>query len=438
MALALTHSPFYAGAAAFASAFAKLLMQIPAGLMADRWDRRRVMLWSQSGRLLIAIVLGLTMWFDLCSIGLLLAGIALEGVFAAAFEIAEFSIVPQIVPSHDLPEAIARNESRNFAATLAGRPLGGLLYSAGAGLPFLASALATLVSLFTLGVLGRRLCLVPAPRDAPSVKALERVKEGMTVLRHDLLLRRTVVVSGITNFLFQVTGLNLVVMAYQHHVPPEIIGVMLAASGAGGFLGALLAPWLLDRGKRQPGSTVLACVISWCVALWLLVFVTSPLVWSLAWALVGFTGSQISVMRARHQAASVPAGQLGRVAGFYQFLTQGAVLPVAVLFGGGAIEASSARTIAAAAAFVTLFLLLIIVARRWDEMRWDDIERHRQGTKSASKPEKTVAASSVPGDHEKHDRHANDPVGSRHGSVSRADGGPDPMGLQPAGLGDRS
>jgi MFS family permease len=381
VALALTGSAFYAGLAGFAGALPRLLLQIPAGFIADRVDRRKVMVLAQAGRYAVAATLGLVLWFQVCTIWLLIGGIALEGVFAACFEITEISIIPQIVRRRDFNEATARNEGRNFVATLAGRPLGGVLYALGSGFPFLAAAGSTLVSAALLARLGRKEQLVPLPERVKNESLREQAAVGFQVLRADPLLRRTVVICAVTNFLFQIVGLNLVVVAEKHDLSPVYIGVLLAASGAGGLLGAWLAPRILEM-AAQPGRTVLLCMMSWCGALWLFVVVDVPVSWLFAWALVGFTGSQLSVLRARHQATVVAPERLGLVAGFNQFLTQGAVMPVALLLSGGAIAAVGTTVIAIFTAVVATALMLMMFVRGWHRLLWSDSRLHRPGQAS--------------------------------------------------------
>ncbi|TDB91992.1 MFS transporter [Actinomadura sp. 7K534] len=371
IALSLTGSPFYAGLAGFAGAVARLLMQVPAGFIADRVDRRAVMVVAQCVRLCVALGLGVALWLGICDIWLLIAGVALEGIFAACFEITEFSVVPQLVWPQQLKAAVARNEGRNFLATLSGRPLGGALYAVGAGFPFLIAAGGTAVSVALIACLGRGRSWIAFHRRAKRESLRRQAREGWEYLSGDLLLRRTVVICSTTNFLFQIVGLNLVVLAEAHGLSPVHIGVLLAASGAGGLLGAWLAPRILDM-AGEPGRTVKYCMLSWCAALGLIIF-DVPVCWLVAWALVGFTGSHMNVMMKRHQAAVVGPERLGVVTGFTQFLTQGVVTPVALLAGGVMIAFFGPAAIAAGTAVLAAVLTVLIRLRGWHTLRWEDL-----------------------------------------------------------------
>jgi predicted MFS family arabinose efflux permease len=192
------------------------------------------------------------------------------------------------------------------------------------------------------------------------------------------LLSRTAVICALTNFLFQVVTLDMIVMAGQDEVSPALVGVLLAASGVGGLLGASFAPRLLAR-LEQPGKAVYACVAAWCVALWIFALAHHPMGWLVAWAAVGFTGSQMSVLRGSHQATVVRPEWMGLVGGFNQFLTQGAVLPLAHIFGGGAIETLGPTTIAVVTAVVVSALLVLLRIRGWHTLLWSDERLHKPG-----------------------------------------------------------
>ncbi|MBB2744118.1 UNVERIFIED_ORG: MFS family permease [Microbispora rosea subsp. rosea] len=378
VALMLTGSAFDAGLAGFAGTLPRLVMHIPAGFIADRVDRRTVLAVAQLGRFAVAVTLGFLLLSGKCTIGWLIVGVILEGAFAAFFEIAEMSMLSQVVRTDDLKEASARNEGRTFVATLSGRPLGGSLTALNGGLPFIAAAGALLVSAGLFLRLGRRDPLVPLPPRDRTTGFRGQALIGFSVLRHDPLLRRTVVICALTNFLFQVVTLDMIVMAKQDAVSPALVGVLLAASGVGGLLGASFAPWLLGR-LDQPGRALNACVVTWSVALWIFALVHHPLGWLISWAAVGFTGSQMSVLRGSYQATVVRPGWLGLVGGFTQFLTQGAVLPLAHIFSGGAIEELGPIRIAVATAVVMTALLALVYARNWHELQWSDKRLHEPG-----------------------------------------------------------
>ncbi|TQS25568.1 MFS transporter [Microbispora sp. KK1-11] len=377
VALMLTGSAFDAGLAGFAGTLPRLVMHIPAGFIADRVDRRKVLAFAQLGRSAVAVSVGFALLSGNCTIQWLIAGVVLEGSFAAFFEIAEMSIVSQVVRRDDLDEASARNEGRNFVATLSGRPLGGALSALGGGFPFFASAGASLVSASLFLRLGRRDPLVPLQLRDRIIGFRRQALVGFEVLRQDPLLSRTAVICALTNFLFQVVTLDMIVMARQDEVSPALVGVLLAASGVGGLLGASFAPRLLAR--LEPGKAVNACVVAWCVALWIFALAHHPVGWLIAWAAVGFTGSQMSVLRGSHQATVVRPEWMGLVGGFNQFLTQGAVLPLAHLFGGGAIETFGPTTIAVISAVVVSALWVLLRCRGWHTLLRSDKRLHKPG-----------------------------------------------------------
>lgn len=201
LALALTGSPIDAGRVAAAGTLPGLLLLLPAGVVVDRLDRRRVMLASQMLRGAVGILLAASVAAGAHSISLLTLAAALSGICLTFYSVAEVSAIPKIVQAKDLPDAVATNEARSHAALLLGRPLGGLLYSFDRCLPFAVDAIASLVSAGAL----KRMRAMPFRPDPQKrrrgVRSLAgELKEGLARLWTDQLLRTALTVCTITNF----------------------------------------------------------------------------------------------------------------------------------------------------------------------------------------------------------------------------------------------
>src|SRR5439155_11102124 len=118
-----------------------VLLLLPGGVVSDRYDRRRVMLWADGVRAaavaaLAALVLvgGLRFWE-------LVALVAVYGIGTAFFTPAFEAIVPDLLPSSDLPAANSLDQFvRPIALRLAGPMVGGALVAAGPGLAFAVDA----------------------------------------------------------------------------------------------------------------------------------------------------------------------------------------------------------------------------------------------------------------------------------------------------------
>jgi MFS family permease len=362
LALALTGSPIDAGRVAAAGTLPGLLLLLPAGVVVDRLDRRRVMLASQMFRGAVGILLAASVAAGGHSISLLTLAAALSGICLTFYSVAEVSAIPKIVQAKDLPDAVATNEARSHAALLLGRPLGGLLYSFDRCLPFAVDAIASLVSAGAL----KRMRAMPFRPDPQKrrrgVRSLAgELKEGLARLWTDRLLRTAVTVCTITNFFFQAVIVLLVVLGKQEHLPTILIGALLAAPGLGGVIGTLYSP-AVRSGKSLPAVTI-QCAWVWAFLIGVVALSTNPLIWFFGWGGVGYTGARMNIALNTYQAREVPHELLGRVAGANRFLSLGAV-PFGTLCGGYVIATLGARRTAIVIAGLIAVLAVIVTFLR--------------------------------------------------------------------------
>jgi MFS family permease len=241
--LALTGSPAKAGVVGLAKWLPLAVFSLPAGVLADRVDRKRLMIGCDAIRALALASIPVALWVGRPSY-LQIAGVAfLDGALFAITFVSERGALSRVVPAEQLPEAVAQTQAREFGAILAGPPLGGLLFAAARALPFLADAgsfLASMVGLFfTRGEF-------QAERVARRATLGEPV-EGFRWLWRRPFFRATILLFAAGNPYF--TGLYLlaILLARHHGASSAAIGAMFAIAGGGGVAGALLAGPLLKR-----------------------------------------------------------------------------------------------------------------------------------------------------------------------------------------------
>jgi MFS family permease len=358
LALGMTGSPIDAGRVAAAGTLPGLLLLLPAGVVVDRLDRRRIMLASQLLRGTVGIVLAASVAVGAHSISLLTAAAAIGGICLTFYSVAEVSAIPKVVLPKDLPEAVATNEARSHAALLLGRPLGGLLYSLGRWLPFAVDAVSCFVSAGALKWM-RAEPFRPGPeKRRRGVGALaSELKEGLAKLWTDQLLRTALTVCTITNFFFQAVVVLLVVLGRQEHLPTILIGALLAAPGLGGVIGTLYAPAILKRKSLM--AVTIQCAWIWALLIGLVAMSSNPLIWLFGWGGVGYMGARMNIALDTYQARAVPHELLGRVAGANRFLSLGAV-PFGTLCGGYVIATFGARRTAIVIAGLIAVLAVIV------------------------------------------------------------------------------
>ena len=135
LVLVNTGSPVSAGLVGTLTQAARLLFRLPAGVLVDRFDRRRALIACDSVRLTVFAVLTAAVITDRASLLLICVVAVLDAAAGAVFSTAEDASLRSIVPIDQLPDAVARNEARSYSTALAGPPLGGFLFGLGHVVP---------------------------------------------------------------------------------------------------------------------------------------------------------------------------------------------------------------------------------------------------------------------------------------------------------------
>lgn len=354
LALFHTGSPSLAGWIGAAGMVPRTLLHIPVGLVVDRHDPRSVMVAGLIGRILcVALFVAPVLLLDAPVVILALAS-ALHGVCATLHSTAGAAAVPHLVPHEELAGAAAKNEARNDATQMLGRPLGGALYGLAHGLPALFDVLVCLLSLWAT------LLLPPMRRQSASARGRRAHRDrrdrrrgsrvvgltrelagGFVLVRGDRFLLLSLMVCTVTNALFQVVWLVIMLMTSQEGISPFVLGLVLAATGAGGLLGAIAAPYLVRR--LDPARMVRVCTWAWLLLTVVLLGADragpdwATVVLPLVWGGIGFVGAHMNVTVTTYHTTHVPSRMLGRLTGTLRFLT-GAALPLGLLVGGYALE----------------------------------------------------------------------------------------------------
>src|SRR6476659_2072263 len=195
LTLAITNSPAAAGIGTALGSLPYLIFSLPVGALIDRWDRKRVMIFCDLGRLLSAVSVPLALAFGVLTIWQLYLTAFIEGTLFVFFNIAEVAALPRVVVKTQLPGAAAQNEATGGAAMLLGPPLGGLLYQTiGHGVPFLFDAISYFASVISLSFIRTRF---QEQREAGAPRNLRaEIREGVTWLWRQPLIRFMAFLTG--------------------------------------------------------------------------------------------------------------------------------------------------------------------------------------------------------------------------------------------------
>ena len=331
---------------------------LPAGVLVDRLDRRRLMIGSSAtGALLYASLAAAAIAGSLTVAHLGVVGL-LAGAAAGVFGPAQTSAIRSVVSTEQLPTALSQNEARQHVAALVGGPLGGALFAVARWLPFAVDAVTYAVSCLTLSLIRTDLSAGDA-RPASRVRA--ELGDGLRFVAarpfFRVLLSWSALVNLTVNALFFVV---LIRMADAGWHPAEI-GLANAAGGIGGVLGALAAPFLIARLR----TGLLTVAVSWALAL--------PLVPLVSWTSPAATGAAMFVLLlmlpagnagiSAYRIAVTPVGLQGRVEATSSFLSL-SVLPLAPLAGGLLLDGLGGTAATGVLAVATVAAALIVTLSR--------------------------------------------------------------------------
>lgn len=321
LALAITGSAALAGWVGFAVSLPALIFQIPAGIAADRCNRRLVMIICQTTGLVAACSACLILAFDPPEPGLLLIIAAfIEGTAFVFFGMSELAMVRDVVDTPQRPAAFALFEAEQPIALVIGRAVGAAIYGSARWMPFVADAVTYLICLCTLSSIR----IDPTRRSDSSTEAAPAtLRTGAHLVLSEPFLRSSTVISGLSNMVIQVVILLIIVDIERSTRPVWVVGVVLGAAGVGGIIGSAVAASLATRfGAQQLYRSALWC---WTALLVPIALCSHPLVVGAAWFGVGAVGTVVNVALTLFRVERIPEEVLGRAVGTVSMVTDGAV-----------------------------------------------------------------------------------------------------------------
>ncbi len=271
-----TGSAFLTGLLGAAELGPIVVMGLWGGALADRMDRRTLLLWVQVGLLLTQAVLaawtlaGAPPVAALYVLGGLLAGLgSIDGI-------ARQSIIPNLVPRALLPSAVALNFGLFQATMVVGPGLGGLLIAgAGVGSAYAASAVGSLGMVLAAW----RIAAQPPAPGAPPARVRASIAEGLRFVNANAALKGSFAIDlmamtfGMPRALFPVLAVSV------YGAGAAGTGLLFSSVSAGALVAVLLTGWV-QHARR------LGVIVLWAVAVWGLGIAAAGLTTSL-WVAAG-------------------------------------------------------------------------------------------------------------------------------------------------------
>ena len=360
LVLDLTHSAEAVGVLSFFMYLPYAILGLIGGALADRWDRQRTMIVTQTAMAFCAAALAVVAYLRVDSI-LVIDGIAfVRGTIMAFNNPTRQAMMIQLVGRAELPNAIALNASLNNASRIVGPALAGVLIATvGVGACFALNAISFFAVIGALAVM----------RPAEFFLAQNRVRTPLFKSIRDGLVyaRRTKTVAVVLSMLFIISTVSInfqivlpVLARNTLHGNAQTYGLIAAMFGLGAFIGAIIA---------ASRSRVSRRLLLWAAAGFgaaQLVVATQPTVIGVSIALLA-TGICYTLYTANSNTLvqlAVPSHMQGRIAGLYNyvFLSSG---PLGSLLAGWLCERGAPLAFIAGGLTALIMALVGFLLRPW-------------------------------------------------------------------------
>lgn len=232
-----TQSAFWLGMIGLVQFIPSLTLALPAGHIADQFDRRRVVLLSQVCEWVAIVALAWLTWQGDASVGVILALIFIISCAKTVESPSMISMLPALVPASILPRATAANAVSGQAAQIVGPALGGFLYAAGADVVYSVTAALYLLSLLLVITLSYEQA---QPKRTPAtlsslfagVRFIRNRPDVLGVISLDLF---AVLLGGATALLRSAPAVGALLVGFwlSHRALTRRVGIIMFMSVAG-------------------------------------------------------------------------------------------------------------------------------------------------------------------------------------------------------------
>jgi len=347
LASAVTRNPVLIALVAVAQRLPWLLFTLPAGVITDRVDRRRIMMTANGARAVLTSLVALAVLWrggqlpgpdeldDVISTewvlyGCVLAATMLLGVGEVLYDNSAQTFMPGIVSNDHLEKANGRLWASETAANqFLGPPLGSLLLAAGFALPFVVDAGSFALSAALIMTIAATPPVATAVARQPWKTEL---REGVRWLWHHELLRPMAVILGLLNGLGAVTFAVFVLFAQDIL---DTSTTEFAALTMAGAIGGILAGWTASMVSKRLGSgrSLWLTLAGGAATSAVIGLVSNVPTVAAMFAIYSFLAVLWNVITVSLRQSIIPDHLLGRVNSVYRFFAWG-MIPIGSLVGG--------------------------------------------------------------------------------------------------------
>lgn len=328
LAARLTSDPVLIAGVTIAQRLPWLLVSLFTGAIADRFDRRRLMVGADVVRFAVVGLFG---------VGVVVGAVDIWSLYACAFLLtagetlhvsAGQAVLPAIVEPSDLLQANSRfGIAQISSAQFIGPPLGAAAFNIAASVPFLADAVTFAGSAALIGALPDEHAVA-----RPTTRVRDDVMEGLRFAWRNRAVRRITVLLAVINvFYFAATSLLVLYTQQRLHAGSAVYTAMFVSAGFGTVLTRFFLGRLVQRFGEVP--TMAMSFWLWTFPIIALALTTTSWVAISSYFLLGTgTGLWIALNTTIRQRIT-PARLLGRMSAVYRFVSWG-VVPFGAALGG--------------------------------------------------------------------------------------------------------
>jgi MFS family permease len=357
LASAVTRSPILIAAAGFASRLPWLVFTLHAGVLTDRFDRRKLIVAMDFMRALLTVFVGAVVYFNRDSFPALDELTTITNlqtnwpiyftllITAFLFGLAEVlrdnsaqTLMPSVVDKENLETANGRMWSaESLTNSFIGPPLGSLLIGFAIFIPFFFDAVSFFFAVALIASLKGTFKPFTDDKAREKINFRAEIKEGYAWLWAHPLLRPMAIILGSMNGLGTMVGATFILFAQEVLQTSVFTFAILGTAGAvGGTIGGLLAPKV--SAKLGSGRS-LAMVLAAAPIGSLIIALTTT--WQVVWVVVlfeTFFAILWNTITVSLRQSIIPTHLLGRVNSVYRFFAWGSI-PIGMFLGGGLVSA---------------------------------------------------------------------------------------------------
>ncbi|WP_088012688.1 MFS transporter [Gottfriedia acidiceleris] len=355
--LQFTNSPVHLGIMNACRLVPTFLLSVPAGIMADRFDRRKLLIWLQVVMMLLTFVIGFIVAKG-PSFWLFALIVTIRSMFAAMDPPIRNALIPNLVPESSMASALAVNTMIINLSRIIGPAIAGILLGI--------TNIANLFYINALGTFAVLISLAIIRADFQSIKNKDKdekitIKEAVDFVRKKPSVQSLLILAIVPMvFGFPYTTMTPLFAKELLHLGPEGFGILLSISSIGAIIGT---SWLsIGKEMIETGKWLIYSIIGFGISLLLFIGTSNYLIAGLAMFLVGLTSQTYRTLSRITLQKQVPDHLRGRIMSIALmdrgFIPLGALLIGAIASNLGILWAGSVM------GFGCILTTLMIVLKR--------------------------------------------------------------------------